>query len=240
MPWGWRGVYILADPIDFSHWIPIFPLPDVVLMPRAVLPLHVFEPRYRSMTRDALAGSRTIAIALLKPGYESRYHTLNVAIHHEVCVGHILREERLPDGRYNFLLQGLTRAVVLGENTDLDYRRGCFRAIRPIEAQPDVECAMRRELRGMLRSPSLVSLARDANWLELFKCPDFTFSDVVDVLASAVLPCAEEKQRFLAEPRVEVRARYLCEVMRTIGTELEKREGRMNRLRSWPPELCNN
>ncbi len=215
-------------------------MPDVVLMPKAVLPLHVFEPRYRAMTRDTLAGNRMITIALLKSGYESRYHTLDVAIHREVCVGRVLREERLPDGRYNLLIQGLTRAVIQDENTELSYRRGQLKPIRSIEMQPDVECALKRELRGMLQSPSLVTLARKANWLELFKCPDFTFSDVVDVLASAVLPSAEEKQRFLSEPRVEARARYIRDVMCAVRVELDKREGRPIRMRSWPPELCDN
>jgi Lon protease-like protein len=48
--------------------VPVFPHPEVVLFPRAVLPLHMYEPRYRQMITDALAGDRIIAAALLKPG----------------------------------------------------------------------------------------------------------------------------------------------------------------------------
>lgn len=236
---GWE-TRVLAEPIDFAEWIPIFPLPDVVLMPRAVLPLHIFEPRYREMMRDVLAGPRLMAIALLQPGYEARYHSLHVGIHPEVCVGRILREERHSDGRYSFLIQGLSRAAVVCENTERAYRRGRLRAIRPLPAQPDVECALRRELRALLRRPPLADLARRANWLELFNCPDFTFSDVLDVLASAVLPSAEEKQRFLAEPCVATRARCICGVIRTLADELARRGRRAERVRTWPPELCDN
>ena len=50
--------------------IPLFPLPSVVLFPNVFLPLHIFEPRYRQMVSDALAGERMIGMVLLQPGYE--------------------------------------------------------------------------------------------------------------------------------------------------------------------------
>jgi uncharacterized protein len=53
--------------------LPIFPLPTVVLFPNVFLPLHIFEPRYRQMIGDALAGDRIIGMVLLRPGYEEDY-----------------------------------------------------------------------------------------------------------------------------------------------------------------------
>ena len=50
--------------------IPLFPLPGVVLLPGALLPLHIFEPRYRAMVADALAGDRRIGMAMIRPGWE--------------------------------------------------------------------------------------------------------------------------------------------------------------------------
>src|SRR3954447_1394833 len=91
--------------------VPLFPLPNVVLFPRAVLPLHIFEERYKTMTADALAGDRQIAMALLKPGWEKDYYSRPV-IEPVVCVGTIVSHERLPDGKYNFLLQGHSRAII--------------------------------------------------------------------------------------------------------------------------------
>src|SRR5437764_15065204 len=83
--------------------MPLFPLPNVVLFPRAVLPLHIFEERYKVMTADTLRGDRRVAMALLKPGWEKNYYQ-QPEIEPVVCVGRILEHEKLPDGKYNFLL----------------------------------------------------------------------------------------------------------------------------------------
>src|SRR6187399_2949882 len=91
--------------------VPLFPLPNVVLFPRAVLPLHIFEERYKVMTASAIRGDRQVAMALLQPGWERDYYH-RPAIESVVCIGTILTHEKLPDGKYNFLLQGHTRARV--------------------------------------------------------------------------------------------------------------------------------
>src|SRR3982751_6181741 len=85
--------------------VPLFPLPNVVLFPRVVLPLHIFEERYKRMTAEVLRGDKRIAMALRRPGWEKDYYG-QPAIEPVVCVGQILSHERLEDGRYNFLLQG--------------------------------------------------------------------------------------------------------------------------------------
>src|SRR5262245_51754568 len=102
-----------SEPQDLSA-VALFPLPNVVLFPRAILPLHIFEERYKAMTRDALRTDRQIAMALLRPGWEKCYYS-RATIDPVVCVGQILQHEKLPDGTYNFLLQGLTRAKVVSE-----------------------------------------------------------------------------------------------------------------------------
>ena len=97
--------------------IPLFPLPGVVLMPGTMLPLHIFEPRYRAMVADALAGDRTIGMAMLYPGWEAggndpRIYALGGA-------GEIVESEELEDGRYNIVLLGTSRFRLMTE-TDLD------------------------------------------------------------------------------------------------------------------------
>jgi uncharacterized protein len=110
--------------------VPLFPLPNVVLLPRAVLPLHVFEERYKEMTADVLraGGERRVAMALLRPGWEKCYYE-SPEIEPVVCVGRILSHERLPDGRYNFLLQGECRARVVREVRRRPYRVAELEAI---------------------------------------------------------------------------------------------------------------
>src|SRR5438874_1368219 len=101
------------EPAIFDS-VPLFPLPNVVLFPRAVLPLHIFEERYKAMTADVLRGRKRIAMALLQAGWEKSYYGAP-AIEPVVCVGTILSHERLADGTYNFLLQGETRAQITRE-----------------------------------------------------------------------------------------------------------------------------
>src|SRR4051812_14777924 len=107
---------------DFGGTVRLFPLPNLVLFPQVGQPLHIFEPRYRRLTADALAGDRLIAMALLRPGWESDYEG-RPAIHPVACVGKVVADQRLDDGRYNLLLRGLARARVLAEGqTDRPYR----------------------------------------------------------------------------------------------------------------------
>ena len=99
---------------DFCGTARLFPLPNLVLFPHVIQPLHVFEPRYRQLMADALAGDRLMALALLQPDWEEDYHK-RPPIHPTVCLGRIFQEERLPDGRFNLLLHGVARARVLEE-----------------------------------------------------------------------------------------------------------------------------
>src|SRR5580700_7348822 len=103
-----------AGPCGILTAVPLFPLPNVVLFPRAILPLHIFEERYKAMTADALVGDGRIAMALLQPGWEKSYYE-RPRIEPVVCVGRILSHEQLPDGKYNFLLQGMLRATIVRE-----------------------------------------------------------------------------------------------------------------------------
>src|SRR6266446_3205239 len=96
----------------FAGTARLFPLPNMVLFPHVVQPLHIFEPRYRQLMADALAGDRLITMALLKPGWEEEYHK-QPPIHAGVCIGKIAQEERLSDGRYNLLVHGVARAHIL-------------------------------------------------------------------------------------------------------------------------------
>jgi len=96
-----------------SRTIPVFPLPDVVFFPGTVLPLHVFETRYRAMVKGALASDGTIAVALLRPGWEERYAG-NPEYFPVATAGRMEDLEATPDGRYYFKLAGRVR-LRLGE-----------------------------------------------------------------------------------------------------------------------------
>jgi hypothetical protein len=89
--------------------VPIFPLGGALLFPRAQLPLHIFDPRYRAMVRDALGTDRLIA--MIQPKDEAEPPKL-----FEVgCIGRIIASEELADGRFNIVLAGLSRFRIIQE-----------------------------------------------------------------------------------------------------------------------------
>src|SRR6266496_3253962 len=104
-----------ADLSDFGGIARLFPLPNLVLFPHVMQPLHIFEPRYRQMTADALDSDRLIALALLQPGWEANYDG-KPAIQGIACLGRIAAEQCLDDGRYNILLRGLSRVRIVEES----------------------------------------------------------------------------------------------------------------------------
>ena len=89
--------------------VPIFPLAGALLFPRAQLPLHIFEPRYRTMVRDALAGAKLIAMVQPKDDQEPP-QLFDIG-----CLGEIVSSEELPDGRYNIVLEGTARFRIARE-----------------------------------------------------------------------------------------------------------------------------
>ncbi len=94
--------------------IPIFPLPNVVLFPATLLPLHIFESRYRAMVADALEGERLIGMVMLRPGWE-KPHEASPPVYPVGCAGFITHADRLEDGRYNIILRGIEKFRIVGE-----------------------------------------------------------------------------------------------------------------------------
>src|SRR5438128_6600054 len=108
-----------------SDLLPLFPLPNVVLFPNVFLPLHVFEPRYRDMVADALAGDRLIGMVLLKPGWQQDYEG-RPPVYPIGCSGVMTHAERLADGRYNIVLRGVERFRIVREEHSRSYRRAAI------------------------------------------------------------------------------------------------------------------
>jgi len=88
--------------------VPVFPLPNLVLFPHAVIPLRVFELRYRTMVRDALSGERLIGMGLLKPGWERDYHG-SPEFYPLGCLARFEEVEWLPNDNYHLIVRGVSR-----------------------------------------------------------------------------------------------------------------------------------
>jgi len=216
--------------LDLSA-VPLFPLPSVVLFPRAVLPLHIFEDRYRAMTADALASDKIIAMALLKPGWEKSYYS-RPAIEPVVCVGRILSHEKLPDGKYNFLLQGVQRARLLRENggsgagsgggdatSQTPYRTA---QLEPLEETPAVETDLeeeRRRLHELFMNTPLGGVGAGRQFRQIVKAPLPT-PVVADLAAFTFLEDVALKQSLLADADVRHRVARTLAALRELAATL--------------------
>ncbi len=135
--------------------IPLFPLSNVVLFPGVFLPLHIFEERYRALTRDALAGDRIIGMTLLRPGFEGGYDG-RPAIYPVGCAGVISHSDRLPDGRFNIVLHGIAKFRILDELTDGEYRRARIEPLTEVTDAPARRVI--KEMRQRIESLLLTAL----------------------------------------------------------------------------------
>jgi Lon protease-like protein len=189
---------------------PIFPLPNFVFFPHTFAPLHVFEPRYRRMVADALAGNRLIAMVLAReerpPGARPHVHRLG-------SLGRIEVADRLPDGRYNIVLEGLVRVELLRleprttDSTDPERYFAADLAARG-EVLPDLQDPRVAEFKS-----SLLMIARRYGELVLEgRYPSESLSDLtpyatlVNHAATILRANMEEKQALLALDDVGERA----------------------------------
>jgi Lon protease-like protein len=186
--------------------IPLFPLPNVVLFPGVFLPLHVFEERYRALTRDALAGDRIIGMALLRPGFEGDYEG-RPPIYPVGCAGVISHSDRMPDGRFNIVLHGISKFRIAEEAPGGDYRRA---RIEPITETTDA--AARREIKAMrTRIEALLLSALKATEVQI--PGSLSDEDLVHALCQYLQFEPAERQALLECDGTVERARALTEFL---------------------------
>ena len=186
--------------------VPIFPLPTVVLFPNVFLPLHIFEPRYRQMVTDALAGDRIIGMVLLKAGYEADYNG-RPPIYPVGCAGVITHSEPLPDGRFNIVLKGLEKFRVTEEDASKAYR------IARIDSLPEqVADAERAELRQMRqRLEALLAAAAEREGGDPKFPRAVADEDLVNALAQYMALESIERQALLERDGIVSRCHALIE-----------------------------
>ncbi len=130
--------------------MPIFPLDHVTLLPQQVLPLHIFEARYRQMVEHALDGSGQIAMAVFDTeAWREQYHG-RPPVRPAVCVGQIVQHEKLEDGRYNLLLQGVCRARILREEEPSEERLYRTATLEPVGLDDENDPTAMEESGGVI------------------------------------------------------------------------------------------
>ena len=179
--------------------LPMFPLPNVVLFPHALLPLHIFEDRYQSLARDVLAGHHFLAITLLDSAEDASAASQDRAPVQRIAgVGEVVMAHELPDGRFNLVVRGRARVHI---DDELDSDRP-YRIVSATEL-PDFPPADPAELLDADQSlRALVGHLADAipeggELLRQVVLSQGTPSELVDVLAAALVVDPTLRQRLL-------------------------------------------
>jgi Lon protease-like protein len=202
-----------------STIVPIFPLPDLTFFPRTLLPLHIFEARYRAMIMDALARDRRLCVVGLQPGYEATYAG-KPAVHPVGGLGEIVSWERLANGRYNILLRGDARVRIEHELPgDTLYRLVSARQLEDVGPAGDVTPVLAR-IRAAARA-LLDALGRPADLLDTALAEGQPSGAVADRVASAVLPDAALRQALLEMVDVDARLVRVADALETLVRELK-------------------
>ena len=193
-------------PADLPQKLPVFPLPGALLLPRADLPLNIFEPRYLEMVSDALSGERIIGI--IQPRDDSdtaeRPELMKVG-----CAGRITSYAETPDGRMLVTLTGVSRFSIKSELTvDTTYRQ-VVANFKPfaIDLVMDLGAAE-------VNRPALLTAFKDyltannmsADWSEINAASTEVLVNTLSLLAPYP---ASEKQALLEAPDLKTRADVL-------------------------------
>jgi len=198
---------------EFSGIARLFPLPNLVLFPHVMQPLHIFEPRYRELFREALAGDRLIAMALLAPGWEADYEG-RPPLYPVACLGRIAAHHRLADGSYNVLLSGLKRVEIVRELPAAKAFREAKVVVRDDfypDVQAEIACQLRRKFEAAFHKvvPTLLSSHEQMDSLVLETGVSLgVLTDIISYMLD--IPLAD-KEALLAERDVHLRAEALLE-----------------------------
>jgi hypothetical protein len=214
--------------MDLPSIIPVFPLPNVVLFPGVPLPLHIFEPRYRDMVRDAAAGHEIIGMALLRGDWQKTY-LATPEIFDVGCAGKIVNVEPLPDGKFNILLHGLREFAVRRHIFDKSYRQV------EVSWRTGMHAGLDEQQRGRLVKllSQFLSAAPEGPAQRLLQDQSLSDELLVNFFSYALEIEPLEKQGLLQADTLPARAQRLGEIL-----EFHLEESRLT-LRRSGPDRCH-
>ena len=218
----------------------LFPLPNLVLFPHVMQPLHIFEPRYRNLLEDALAADRLIAMAVLEPGWESDYDG-RPPLGTMACLGRVATYHRLPDGTYNLLLLGLQRVKLLREHEPHKLYREAAVSLCDDSYPAGAEKAG-RTLQQKLRAAfvrNLPALPEAQEQIEQLLASDIPLGVLTDVISFMLDIGIRQKESLLSELDVYRRAGMLLEHLEAAALPAAT-SSRRGAGREFPPRFSLN
>lgn len=200
--------------------LPVFPLPRVVLFPRAVLPLHFFEPRYRAMLKDALGTHSVIAVALAGAPDANG----NPALPRVIGGGVIVEHQELADGRSNVLLHGVGRVAIEELPFVPPYRRAKGKILHDVLTP--VPTNDRTALLAEASAFAAEVHKQDPNF-SFHLPPSLEPGAIADLCANQLVIDSAARQRILEELDVRERVRLVIEELAQQHVALHKTGGRV-------------
>lgn len=216
--------------VNFSRAMPLFPLDAAALLPQQVLPLHIFEDRYRQMVSDALDGAGQIAMGVFQGDrWKQEYHG-RPPVRPAVCIGQIVQHERLGDGRYNLLLQGVCRAKILRETPAREgrlYREAMLQPVGIAEIDEDALREVRDWLDDSLASGPLTRFAAAETVLEYVRNREIPTSALLELISFTMTVGVELRYRLLAEGDPIRRAGILRDELEHVARIIRNASGQL-------------
>ncbi len=200
--------------IQVPDEVPVMTLPNLAFFPQALLPLHIFEARYRRMLRDVLESNRIFAVACLDEGAEAQSLKLEPP-HRVACIGLVRACQENDNGTSNLLLQGLCRVSIESIVADSPYRRIRIRALASEPgAAPGENARLRRELARLIKLKFQLSPGGSEGMTEMLKSVEDP-EIFADIAAFNLCDSAPLKQRLLETLDVNRRLVMLLQVLRS-------------------------
>jgi Lon protease-like protein len=220
--------------ITLPDEVPVMTLPNVAFFPQALMPLHIFEPRYREMLRDVLATNRLLAVAGLNPREDEGQAEQFEPPHRIATVGIVRACQKNDNGTSNLLLQGLCRVEISAILADEPYRRIRVRALASQPGASELDNAsLRRELARLLSlklklaAGSSSGAGEMAAFLKTVEDPEA----FVDIAAFSLCEDSKLKQKLLETLDVHRRLELFSAQVRDDIAELKLRRKLQGKLR---------
>ena len=187
--------------------LPLFPLDNVVFFPNTILPLHIFEQRYKQMVSDSSNTHNLICMTLYNPelGEDDSQVLSNIG-----CIGRIINNEEAEDGKKNIILYGLRRMHITKVLYDKPYREA---QIKIIKSSDSVNAdAYKKRILDLINKWNLLL----EGYTEDYKIkiePTYSLSKITDTLSSSMVSKASDRQLLLEEIDESIRAEKIIDVL---------------------------
>jgi Lon protease-like protein len=233
----WNAEDLIFDETRFKGVARLFPLPDLIMFPHVMQPLHIFEPRYRELLNEALDSDGLIAMCMLAPGWEDDYEGRPPLLPH-ACLGKVVTHQRTENGEYNILLLGMRRIHI-------DRELPATKSFRQAEVallddfctedndgnRPALQAALTKQFQNFLPHGK----SADAALKELL-ATEIPLGVLTDLVSFALPMEMHQKRDLLGECDIDRRATMLLSALDSAKTEEPLRKRLFNKL---PPFSAN-